>query len=76
MMLYYMSKETVALFVCDLLTDFVNDLQSIMTTRLERSGDYSVSIATSMSSEDAVRAWVQKNYGLLTSISSKNIPAG
>lgn len=75
-MVYYMSKETVALFVLDLLTDFVNDLQSIMTTRQEKSGAYCVSIATSTSSEDAVKEWVQKNYGLLTSTSPENIPVG
>lgn len=62
-MLYYMNKDTVALFACDLLTVFVNDLLSIMITHRVKYEDYCVSIATSSSSEDTVKDWVQNNYG-------------
>lgn len=75
-MVYYMNKEIAALFVCDLLIDFVNDLQSITITKLQRSEAYSVLIVTNTSSGDAVKDWVQTNYLRDTSTSPENIPDG
>lgn len=43
---YYVSKEDVAKFVYDITQAFLEILQSITITRQEKSGDFSVRIAT------------------------------
>lgn len=69
-------KEELAQFVNDLLLTSGLTSVSIMITNPERSGDYSVSIATDTSSADTVVNWVQTYYGLVMTTSLETTQAG
>lgn len=70
------SRTVVVRFVDVILMDLALDLPSITITKAEPFGDFFVSIATDMSSEDTVLALV-KTYSLaLTRISQENIQDG
>jgi hypothetical protein len=64
MMIFYGSSMNVAQFVSVIIPVFLSDLQSITITKLEKSGDFSVSIVTDTELADIV-ARTARVYSLL-----------
>lgn len=75
-MIYYGAKMAVAQFATALQVRFGKDSQLTTITRVGKSGDYSVSIVTGMSSDATVKE-LAKTYSLQrTPTSPKITPVG